>query len=134
MSEPLPLTERRFQGVAVSPGIARGTVWLQRPEDETVPRYEIEPDAAENEVRRLEAALLTTRLQIQELQQRIADSIGSEDASVFDAHILVVEDRTLLDEVVRTIHKELCNAESIFSSVANRYAKTLAEIDDPYLR
>ncbi len=134
MSEPLDLTEKRFQGIPVSPGIARGTVWLQRPDDETIPHYEIGESDADAEVQRLEAALLSTRLQIQEMQQRIAESIGSEDASIFDAHLLVVEDRTLLDEVVRTIRKDRFNAESVFSSVANRYAKTLSEIDDPYLR
>jgi len=134
MSEPLDLTERRFQGIPVSPGIATGTVWLQRPEDETVPHYEVKLEQTDTEVSRLEGALLNTRLQIQELQQRIADSIGSADASIFDAHLLVVEDRTLLDEVVRTIRKERLNAESVFASVANRYAKSLAEIDDPYLR
>ncbi|NBV35326.1 MAG: phosphoenolpyruvate--protein phosphotransferase, partial [Proteobacteria bacterium] len=125
MSEPLDLTERRFQGIPVSPGIARGTVWLQRPEDETVPHYEVQLEQTDAEVSRLEGALLNTRLQIQELQQRIADSIGSADASIFDAHLLVVEDRTLLDEVVRTIRKERLNAESVFASVANRYAKSL---------
>ncbi|MCX8512275.1 MAG: hypothetical protein ORN83_10980, partial [Chthoniobacteraceae bacterium] len=65
MSEPLDLTERRFQGIPVSPGIARGTVWLQRPEDETVPHYEVKLEQTDAEVSRLEGALLNTRLQIQ---------------------------------------------------------------------
>jgi phosphotransferase system enzyme I (PtsI) len=134
MSDSSASFERRFQGVPVSPGIARGEVWLHRPDDETPPRVEVGAEEVEAEVCRLEAALLQTRHQIQELHHHIAHSIGSEDASVFDAHLLVVEDRMLIDEVLRTIRKEHLNAESVFASVAGRYAKTLGEIDDPYLR
>ncbi len=134
MSATSTLIEHRFQGIAVSPGIARGRVWLHRAEDESTPRYEVEEQEVAGELRRLEAALTQTREQIQELRQRIADSIGGDDASIFDAHMLVVEDRTLIDEVIRTIKKDLLNAETVFTNVAGRYVKTLSEIDDPYLR
>jgi phosphotransferase system enzyme I (PtsI) len=136
MSEPKEPVERRFHGIPVSPGIAKGTVWVHRheDEDEAPPRYTLREAEIDLEIARLEAALARTREQIEELQQRIAGSIGSEDASIFDAHLLVVEDRTLIDEVVRTIKSERLNAESIFASVAGRYVKTLGEIDDPYLK
>ncbi len=73
--------------------------------------------------------------QILEMQKRIAESIGAKDASIFDAHLLVVEDRTLIDEVLRLLaNATTSNVEHIFAEVASRYAKTLGEIDDPYLR
>ena len=68
------------------------------------------------------------------MQQRIAESIGAKDAGIFDAHLLVVEDRTLIDEVLRTLAARQDNVEHVFQTVAGRYAKTLSEIDDPYLR
>jgi phosphotransferase system enzyme I (PtsI) len=126
--------EQRFQGVGVSPGIARGTVFVHRPEDEEPPHRRIAEEEIANEIQRFETALLKTRQQILELQERISESIGSHDASIFDAHLLVVEDRTLIDEVLRTLQRERHNVEFVFTSVANRYAKTLSEIDDPYLR
>ena len=126
--------ERRFQGVAVSPGIAKGKAWVHRMDDEAVPCYQVESGKIEAEIHRLEAALLQTRCQIQELQQRISTSIGDENASIFDAHLLVVDDRSLIDEVMRMIKKDRLNAESVFTTVSGRYIKTLSEIDDPYLR
>src|SRR6267154_6815884 len=81
-----------------------------------------------------EAALIQTRMQILEMQQRIAESIGAKDAAIFDAHLLVVEDRTLIDEVLRKLETDLCNVEWVFQEVATRYAETLNKIDDPYLR
>ena len=134
MSETQQRSERRFQGVGVSPGIARGTVCVIRPEDEELPSRQIEESELPGELARFEAALLLTREQILEMQQRIAESIGTKDASIFDAHLLVVEDRTLIDEVLRKLELERWNIEHIFHQVASRYAKTLSEIDDPYLR
>lgn len=134
MSGSILKTERRFQGVAVSPGIARGTAWLHRSDEETVPCYQVPLDRIEDELNRLEKALVRTRSQIQELQQRISQSVGDENASIFDAHLLVVEDRSLIDEVIRTIKKDRFNAETVFTNISARYIKTLSEIDDPYLR
>ena len=129
-----PVGERRFQGVGVSPGIARGTIFVYRPDDEEPPVRRIEQSEIADEIARFEAALLATRAQILEMQEKIATSIGAKDASIFDAHLLVVEDRTLIDEVLRNLQREKYNIEHTFAQVAGRYAKTLSEIDDPYLR
>ncbi len=126
--------ERRFHGVGVSPGIARGAVFVFRPDDEEPSLRRIEEADIPSEIARFESALLMTRLQILELQERIAESIGTKDASIFDAHLLVVEDRTLIDEVLRTLQRDRHSVEHVFGQVAGRYAKTLSEIDDPYLR
>ena len=133
-NSPPPAQEKRYHGVGGSPGIARGEVFVYRPDDvEPVARQITEGDMA-TEIQRFEAALLDTRHQILELQERISDSIGSHDASIFDAHLLVVEDRTLIDEVLRTLQRDKTGVEFVFAQVANRYAKTLSEIDDLYLR
>ena len=126
--------EIRFQGVGVSPGIARGTIHVVRDDLDDIVRYRIERSQIPNEIARFEAALVQTRMQILEMQQEIAEAIGAKDAAIFDAHLLVVEDRTLIDEVLRKLENDLCNVEWIFQEVASKYAETLGQIDDPYLR
>src|SRR6266436_4987033 len=126
--------EVRFHGLGVGPGIARGIVFIHHPDDEEPPKRRIDESGVANEIVRFESALIATRAQILEMQQRIAEAIGAKDASIFDAHLLVVEDRTLIDEVLRTLSREKRNVEQVFQQVANRYSKTLSEIDDPYLR
>jgi phosphotransferase system enzyme I (PtsI) len=126
--------EIRYEGAGVSPGIARGKVHVVRDELDEVVRYRIAPSQVPDEIGRFETALIQTRMQILELQQRIAESIGAKDAAIFDAHLLVVEDRTLIDEVLRKLETDLCNVEWVFQEVATRYADTLNKIDDPYLR
>src|ERR1700729_2346244 len=126
--------EVRYQGIGVAPGIARGVVFIHHPDDEEPPKRRVEDFEVAKEIVRFESALIATRAQILEMQQKIAEAIGAKDASIFDAHLLVVEDHTLIDEVLRTLQRDLWNVEFIFSEVANRYARTLSEIDDPYLR
>jgi phosphotransferase system enzyme I (PtsI) len=134
MSGETPAQEQRFQGIAVSPGIARGVLHVVRDDLDDVARYRIQPADVPGEIGRFEAALIQTRTQILEMQQKIAEAIGAKDAGIFDAHLLVVEDRTLIDEVLRKLESELCNVEWVFQDVASQYAETLSKIDDPYLR
>jgi phosphoenolpyruvate-protein phosphotransferase (PTS system enzyme I) len=126
--------EKRFHGAGVSPGIARGPIHVVRDDLDDILRYPIEPSQVAGEIARFEAALVQTRVQILEMQQEIAEAIGAKDAAIFDAHLLVVEDRTLIDEVLRKLETELCNVEWVFQEVATKYAETLGRIDDPYLR
>ncbi len=126
--------EIRFEGIGVSPGIAFGRIHVVREDMDEVVRYQIAPSQITDEIGRFEAGLIQTRMQILEMQQRIAESIGAKDAAIFDAHLLVVEDRTLIDEVLRKLKTDLCNVEWAFQEVATRYAETLSKIDDPYLR
>src|SRR6059058_2100856 len=134
MKEQNARQEIRFEGAGVSPGIARGQVHVVRDDLDDVARYRISPSQITDEIGRFEAALIQTRMQILEMQQRIAESIGAKDAGIFDAHLLVVEDRTLIDEVLRKLETDLCNVEWVFQEVATKYAETLSQIDDPYLR
>jgi len=134
MSGDNAVKEIRFEGAGVSAGIARGKVHVVRDELDEVVRYRIAPSQVADEIARFETALIQTRMQILEMQQRIAESIGTKDAAIFDAHLLVVEDRTLIDEVLRKLETDLCNVEWVFQEVATRYAETLNKIDDPYLR
>ena len=134
MSDDKAQQEIRYHGAGVSPGIGRGVIHVVRDDLDDVPRYDIEASEIPAEIGRFEAALIQTRMQILEMQQRIAESIGAKDAAIFDAHLLVVEDRTLIDEVLRKLETDLCNVEWVFQEVATSYSETLSKIDDPYLR
>src|ERR1700677_3564210 len=124
--------EKRFHAMGVSPGIAGGPVFVYRTDDDEEPPVRRIPESElPLEIARFEAALILTRAQILEMQEKIAEAIGAKDAGIFDAHLLVVEDRTLIDEVLRTLTRDRNNIEHIFQQVANRYSKTLSEIDDP---
>lgn len=101
---------------------------------DSIPHYTISPTDLPEQINRLEQALLETRSQLLAVQEKVSAGIGAKDASIFEAHLLVLEDPTLLDEVSRFIENEKVNVEYAFATVAERYANTLAAIDDEYLR
>ena len=99
-----------------------------------IAKLQLTDAALAEEVNRLEKALVQTRHQILEIQRKVSEGMGAQEGSIFDAHLLVLEDRTLIDEVVRVIQEQKVNAEHAFHTVAERYAATLSAIEDEYLR
>ena len=121
-------------GIGVSPGIARGPVHLSNDIFESPESEAIEEDEVDSEVIRLETALETTRRQIESMRDRIASELGTSDADIFDAHLLMLEDRSVLDQAFSRIRKKLLRAEGAFYGVMSRYVETLKKIGDEYLR
>src|SRR5712691_1266794 len=134
MAEALHKGERSFRGVPVSAGVCRGRILVLGRNRPAIHERQLTETELTEEINRLEKALVQTRHQILEVQRKVSQAMGKEESSIFDAHLLVLEDRTLLDEVVRVIQEEKVNAEHAFHTVAERYASTLAAIEDDYLR
>src|SRR5438876_8423449 len=134
MAEALHKGERNFRGIPVSAGVCRGKILVLRRNRPAISQRQLTEVELPEEINRLEKALVQTRHQILDVQRKVSQAMGKEEGSIFDAHLLVLEDRTLLDEVVRVIQEEKVNAEHAFHVVAERYATTLAAIEDDYLR
>ena len=127
--------ERIFRGIPVSAGVCRGRILvLGRSQGDAIARLHVPESEVPHQVHRLEEALRETRRQILEVQRQVAQGLGAQEALIFDAHLLVLEDPTLLEEVHRFIKEEQVPAEYAFQQVADKYTKTLGAIDDEYLR
>ena len=126
--------ERILRGIPVSSGVSRGKILVIGRQQSTIPRREIPGDKLAEELNRLEQALIRTRHQILDVQRKVSTSMGAEEGGIFDAHLLVLEDRTLIDEVTRLIQSEKVNAEHAFHTIGEKYARTLETIGDEYLR
>lgn len=125
--------EITLKGVGVSPGIIVFKSQLLSPHTNTAVQRTITPDEIADEVVRFKEALVATRHQIKHIQEQVSTVLGEEHASIFDAHILVVDDHTFIEDVVQSIEKELINVEPVLQTVANRYADMLAKMKDSYL-
>jgi len=126
--------EVRLQGIGVSPGIAWGAVEILGKPLEEPENALIEPSEIESERTRLFAALARTREQIVELQSEISASASDGHAGIFDAHLLLLEDSTVLNEVQRLTETQLKSIDWAYYSVVKRYIDSLRRISDPYLR
>lgn len=126
--------ELELRGIGVSPGIAAGPVLLLKGDDLPLPEYAIAAEDVPREMLRLEEALLATRRQLHEIQQRVGEALGSESAGIFEAHLQVVDDPSFVDEIFRDLRDKRRNVEKILFDAAERYAQTLRQMEDDYLR
>ncbi len=124
--------EVRLKGIAAAPGVARGPAYpLMR--GMTIVACEKVPDP-EVEIRRLEVALGATREVISKLRDDVARKLNESEASIFDAHLLVLEDVALIDDVSKEIRRSGFNVEFCFQEVAQRYIEIFEKMDDDFLR
>ncbi len=123
-----------LKGIPAAPGIAIGSAFILDKQDFIVPPRAIMEDEIPIEIARFEEALIKTREEIFNLKKKISSDMGAEQAQIFDAHLMVLEDRTIIEEVAKRIKKEKLSAECIFSKVLNKYIKVFSNIEDEYLR
>lgn len=133
MSETDPSAERVYRGIPASGGVVRARVLrLGNPVAE-VERRQHPPEATEGELARFRAALVTTRHQVRDIQNQVSKALGVTEGAIFDAHLMVLDDPALIDEVTAGIRDQRLNAEYVVAKVADRFAAALAAVDDPYL-
>lgn len=132
--EQKPKQELIVRGIAASQGISYGQIFVYIQTNIDVPVYEVEKDKRPAEIVRLEQALMVTRQQIQKIMSEVEKNLGPDEARIFDAHLLVLEDQALITETVRELEKTGTNIETCFNRIAQRYIKAFEEIDDEYLR
>ncbi|WP_352431079.1 phosphoenolpyruvate--protein phosphotransferase [Pyrinomonas sp.] len=126
--------ERRWRGLGVSPGIAVGRVLRIHGSGRYVYRAVLDEADIEKEVRRFRAAVRLARRQLLAIKERAERELGAEHAYIFDAHLLMLEDSKLLEEVEAHIERERVNAEWAVKVVGDRLLAVYAEIKDEYLR
>ena len=134
MSNPDAKPEITFYGISASPGIAYGPVFVYRKTELEIPEYNIDEDKIAAEFQRFEQALLITRDQITKIRDEVEADLGAEEARIFDAHLLVLEDQALITETEREIKSTGRNVEFCFDVVSQRYIRAFDQIDDEYLR
>lgn len=126
--------ERRYHGLGVSPGVVRAQIRVESASAPEPDRYAIERNEVATERKRLEDALVETRRQIRALQDEVQESLGSEHASIFEAHLLVLEDHSVMEEVFQRVEVEGINIDAALQDVFRRYIEGLRNLRDSYLR
>lgn len=134
IQEPISTEETWLQGIPVSPGIALGKIKIQISGSKEPVAYEISPEEVDAELVRFHQALQATAEQIRALRERMIQISGEKDASIFDAHILLLQDKVILQQVQTELVRRLQNVEHIFYVVMQNYMEVLRRVDDPYLR
>jgi len=123
-----------LKGIPVSPGVAIGKALVFHGEDIVAPHRNIGEEDMPKEIARFEDALTKTRAELLKIRKQISEEIGREHSDIFNAHLLILEDRALIEDVISRIKEDRINSEYAFSVVIQKYLSAFAQIDDEYLR
>jgi phosphotransferase system enzyme I (PtsI) len=123
----------RLRGLGVSPGIAIGEVQLTKKVVFTTRKESISAEQVDGELGRLNGAIGRTHKQLVKIRDNVKDIVGEEHAFIFEAHLLILQDKSLLMSLKEIIRQEQTRAEWALSRVHLKYQKIFESIDDEYL-
>lgn len=124
----------RLQGTGVCPGVVIGSAFVINHDEPQITEREIGADQIDQQISIFEEALIETRRQIRDVQQNLGDQAGVRDARLLDAHLMVLDDRAFVEEVITRIRTEKRNVEWVVGEVSGLYIKALSAVQDDYLR
>ena len=134
MSKDISEQESVFDGIPVSSGVCHGPVFVVGTKSFNVPRYSVSEEAVAGEIQRFKQALVKTREELQMIQRELCSKVETNEAGIFDAHLLVLEDQTIIDEVTRLVSEEFLNVEAAFDQITQKFTSALSAVEDNYLR
>ncbi|MEM8944086.1 MAG: phosphoenolpyruvate--protein phosphotransferase [Planctomycetota bacterium] len=123
----------RLQGIAVSPGIAIGEALVLDNEGFRIPRRFLPRDAVEEELERLDRALAAAVAEVEHNRKQVAEQLGDEYAAIFSAHIQMLRDPRLHEEIEEMIRARHYSPEYAVSRALRRYAKVFQSLEGQYM-
>tara|TARA_A100001015_G_scaffold46925_1_gene51771 strand:+ start:469 stop:2199 length:1731 start_codon:yes stop_codon:yes gene_type:complete len=123
-----------LKGIPASPGICHGDAMLFAQINIDVPLYRISENEVSVEKERFQKAILATREEIIQIRDQVSNSLGEDEALIFDAHLMVLEDNALITETIQHIEQNKQNVEYSFNVVVERYINFFKTIEDEYLK
>ena len=126
---------RTIAGLATARGFVAGPVFIYRGDgDIPVPEYQVDAGREGDELTRLKRALVDTKRDIENLISVLRGRTGQDDVKVFECHLMILGDFTLLDETEQYILRDRLNAEAAVRKTANHARAQFGRMNDAYFR
>jgi phosphotransferase system enzyme I (PtsI) len=123
----------KLKGIAASDGIAVAKAYLLTEPDLTFNKISVEN--SDSEIERLNSALKEATKDLEIIRSKAAESLGEEEAQVFDAHLMVLSDPELIGSIESSIKDNKVNAESALKEVTDMFIGMFEAMEDnPYMR
>ena len=136
MADLAPTTppERLLIGTAVSAGVAHAVVHVLKDHFDEPDEDSIAPEAADHEMKRLHAALDVTRQEIEALRREMGAEEGSAESEIFETHLLIIQDGSILRQVEKTVREQLISVDYAYYRLMTKHMEKLRGLQDAYLR
>ena len=123
-----------MKGIGASPGIAIGKTLVKKEENLEIDRKNISEDQVEEEIEKLHAALAEAKESLKELIAETQEKFGEEEAEIFGAHLMILDDPEVIPAFEEKIKEEKLNAAAAVKDVVDQYAAMFSAMEDEYLK
>ncbi|MGM0219862.1 phosphoenolpyruvate--protein phosphotransferase [Enterococcus sp. AZ126] len=117
-----------LKGIAASDGVAIAKAYLLVQPDLSFDKKSVDDSSAEES--RLDDALAKSTTELKAIREKAAQSLGEEEAQVFDAHLMVLSDPEMIGQIKQNIQDNKVNAESALKEVTDMYIGMFEAMDD----
>ena len=126
--------EKNYRGIGASPGIVIGRAYLLDRRKVVVAGQRIEDVSVKEEVTRFKKAVELSKAQLEDLKKRVSKGLGKSHLYILETHIMLLEDKMLIDGTIRWIKESLLNAEGALKETIAAIGLKFDSIEDEYLR
>lgn len=123
-----------IEGIPASPGIVIGKAFILDTERPHVRAETIDDAAIEEESSAFKAAIAETRAELMDVRAGFEETLGSEQARIFDAHLMMLEDSMIIDATLKRIRDEKISAAFALTETIGHVTKAMERTQDEYLR
>lgn len=123
---------RILKGIAASPGVAIGNVFLYEEVELTFNEGTVSDSEAE--IKKLLEARDKTKSQLEDIAEKTRKKLGDSKAEIFEGHITLLEDEDLFDEICEKINDDKMSAEKALDEGIEEYCAMISALEDEYLR
>ena len=124
-----------LKGIGVSPGIIIGKVFLFSPSDIEVSTISLTTDAEiSHEINRFRLSLQKSKEQLIAVKKEVKRKKHKEARYIIDAQLLILDDKLLIESIIKTIRKNKIDAASAVKDTIHGLSRTFDDVGDEYLR
>ncbi len=120
-----------LKGVAASPGIAIGKAFVYKKEGKFQAQH---TNDARRELNRFTEAIEKSKIQLKEIKEKAERGIGKSEAEIFEAHLLMLEDPSFVENVKKNIEGKKLVAEAAVQEAMKKYIEMFESIKSEYFK
>ncbi|MGH4121544.1 MAG: phosphoenolpyruvate--protein phosphotransferase [Clostridium sp.] len=121
-----------MKGIGVSPGIVIGKVLLKEEKKIVIEKKDIK--SYEEEIKRFKVAMESSKSEIQDIYNNVLKSMGEKEANIFEAHLMILEDPEMLEQIEKKIQDDKVNAEWALKEITEMFISMFENMDNEYMK
>ena len=125
---------QKVQGIGASNGIAIGKAFVLPTWEWDVPEEKMDPTDLAREFERLYEGIRSSRDEIEFIKSEIREMVGSEESTIFDAHLAILEDPIFMNEIQGIIQRQYKAAEVAVKEAIDHFVTMFDLLDDEYMK